>query len=503
MKKPIFLIIVLFAYIGTISAQSIDTDAVWKLTEMNEGSEVYKTTMHVIFNKAGEIEISGANVGTWSLNRDENTFTISCPYLGVFEGESKIEKLDDTELVLSNANGDINSLKIISLPKNKQLNNKITGEWILESMEKNGEKTFVGQFAEFNKNGIFFMEGSVFGTWDYNALSEKIIFDNEEFFGEHPILKSNEKELVLNMNGDIMYFSKIDKEKIKNDNKESGLMGLWEFKDVPYPEAKTLIIFKEPDEFTVIQKEAGMTANLGGIWIFHKNEMTLLMLGLRGGDLFDGESKVVNIEENELELENNGMVYRAQRKVQNGTKIEHLAFSEDEFYTEDGDYKYYGDEEKLPWRNWNELKTGLLNINQLVYNYSTLISGTDAFETKTLTADVEATIEEEEEGFNIDNIFNGYDRLSLPEDSEFPQNTNFSKPLYPLEDDIFRIVGNEQIVTPAGTFDCTVLEAVNISGWRKKMWMINDKIGVYAKIIEEDADENFGHYSVYELQEIK
>ncbi len=147
------------------------------------------------------------------------------------------------------------------------------------------------------------------------------------------------------------------------------------------------------------------------------------------------------------------------------------------------------------------MKNSLLNVKQLVYIYATLIDGTKAFENKTLIANVHASLEED--GFTIDNIFNGYDRYHVPDDSEFPENSNFSEPLYPLIENTYRIVGNEQLTTPAGTFDCTILEVVSDSEVLKKLWMINDKIGVYAKVIEDNPDETFGHYCVYELQDIK
>ena len=106
--KKYLLTIVFIAFVGSITAQTNYIDGVWKLTEMNEAGEVYKVNMHLIFNKTGEIEMSGENVGTWSQNETENTFSISCPYLGILEGENKIEALNDTELKISNANGDIN-----------------------------------------------------------------------------------------------------------------------------------------------------------------------------------------------------------------------------------------------------------------------------------------------------------------------------------------------------------------------------------------------------------
>ena len=109
----------------------------------------------------------------------------------------------------------------------------------------------------------------------------------------------------------------------------------------------------------------------------------------------------------------------------------------------------------------------------------------------------------EEEGYLIDYIFYGYDSFNPPDDTQIPPNPSYDIDLYPLNEDIYRITGSEQITTPAGTFDCTVIEALGDSDLLKKLWMINDRLGIYARISEEDPDENFGHYAIYELQEIK
>lgn len=381
---------------------------------------------------------------------------------------------------------------------------KLVGSWIITKVEVKGEIQTPYQLTEFSEDGKMIIMGMELGTWTYhkstNAIEMKSEFD-KDFSGEGKIIKLTDDRLEVDKDGTKLFYKKVDENKIASENKKSGLFGTWEFKDVPYSNANTLVTFTEPDEFKIIQKEDGKTSNLSGTWIFDKQEMSLIMIGLRGEDTFKGESKIVKINRKNLSLENNGTVFKGNKKAQNTNKIEHLTFTEDEFYTENGDYKYYDDEEKLPWRNWSEMKTGLLSIEHLVYNYSTLISGTEAFQTKILTADVKATLEEE--GFVIDNVFNGYDRYNLPEDSEFHDNTEYSELLYPLEDDVFRVVGIEEVTIPAGTFSCTVLEGVNDSGALKKLWMITDKIGIYAKIIEEDPDETWGYYSVYELQEIK
>jgi len=381
---------------------------------------------------------------------------------------------------------------------------ELLGSWLMTKAEVNGEVQTPYFVTEFKEDGRFFVMGMDAGTWEFNTTENSIIMKSEldkDFNGEEKVLKLSKKELLVDKNGAKLLYRKIDAPAIEKENEHSGLFGMWEFTDEPYAGVITLLTFSAPDEFTMIQKEEGSVARLSGTWIFDQEEALLFMIGLRGEDILHGENKVIRIHDDAMELESNGKLFKAKRKAKSAQKIERLCFTEADFYTEEGDYKYYEDEEKLPWRDFGEMKMGLLNIKQLVYNYATLINGTDAFENKTLTADVQASLEEE--GFSVDNIFIGYDRYNLPEDAAFPENTEYYKPLYPLMVDIFRVVGNEQITTPAGTFDCTVVEAIADSGARMKMWMISDKLGVYAKVIVDDPDDSFGYYFVYELKEIK
>ena len=381
---------------------------------------------------------------------------------------------------------------------------KITGSWLMIKAEIEGEVQTPYFVTEFNEDGKMIIMGMEAGTWTYNKASHTVEMKSDldkDFNGTGKIIALTENELQILKDGANLFYRKIDLTNISTGNKDSGLMGTWEFKDVPYPEVNTLVTFKEPDEFSIILREEGMTSNLSGTWIFDKKEMSLLMIGLRGEDTFNGENKVIKITDDTIELENNRKTYKAKLKAENTQEIEQLSFTESDFFNEAGVYKYESDLEKLPWLNWDEMKADLLHVEQLIYNYSQLINGTDVFDSRILTANVHASLEEE--GFEIDNIFNGYDRYDLPKDAEWPENSNFYVPLYPLNESLFRITGNEQITTPAGTFDCLVLEAVNESGFLNKLWMIKDRIGVFAKIIDVDPDVTFGHYSVYELQEIK
>jgi len=67
----------------------------------------------------------------------------------------------------------------------------------------------------------------------------------------------------------------------------------------------------------------------------------------------------------------------------------------------------------------------------------------------------------------------------------------------------FRIVGTDSISTPAGTFSCTVVEGMDGDD-KVKLWMINNKPGIYAKIIiDRYSPFDEVDYKITELQKIK
>jgi hypothetical protein len=393
----------------------------------------------------------------------------------------------------------------MSLPEGQEINNKFTGEWLFEKVAVDGKNEFVGQIMDFNGNGIFYAQGMIFGKWDYNQASEKIVFDitkeKDKMNGEHSIIKATETQFSININGAILYFSKIDNEAIAKENTASGFIGTWRLKDEENPDAVHILKFNAPDKFVYVDKSGYSTSTSKGMWIFNKNEKTVLLIG--HFEKLSGLNKVITITNNEISLENNGTTYSFEKEAQQVAEIEHLTYTQNDFYTEngEGEFKYYDDEQKLPWKDSMEMMMTLLNVKQLIYNYSTLIEEVDVFENEILTADVNSNPQEQQ--LSIDFIFNGYDRYNLPEDSELPPNEfDEYNSLYPEDDNSFRVVGTEQITIAAGTFDCTVIEAVD--GWdhSKKLWMINDKPGIYAKIIDENTNEDYGYYHLYELQEI-
>ena len=237
-----------------------------------------------------------------------------------------------------------------------------------------------------------------------------------------------------------------------------------------------------------------------GTWKYDKNQNSILMSSTVDKNM-NGKAELIKVTEDELQYKKEDIVYSLVKYVKSREPGAMLDFSEADFFTEDGDYKYEGEEEKLPWKDPSEMLTSLVNVKHLVYNCSKLNEETESFEDKTLTADVVAN--PDEMSLSIDYIFYGFDRYNLPEDTELPPNTQYVNLLYPEVEFNFRIVDAEEISTEAGTFECTVIEAAQ-EEIQKKLWMINDKPGVYAKIIIEKPGR-FGAYSlqIFELTEIK
>lgn len=237
-----------------------------------------------------------------------------------------------------------------------------------------------------------------------------------------------------------------------------------------------------------------------GTWKYDKNKNSILMSSTIDKNM-NGKAELIRVTEDELQYKKDGVIYTLVKYYDSEEYGAMLDFSETDFFTDDGNYKYEGEEEKLPWQDPSEMLMSLVNVKHLVYKRSKLNELTNSFEDITLTADVAANAEEM--SLSIDYIFFGFDRYNLPEDTELPPNTEYANLLYPEVEFNFRIVGTEEITTNAGTFICTVIEAAQ-DEIQKKLWMINDRPGIYAKIIIEKPGM-YGAYSleIYELDEIQ
>ncbi len=374
----------------------------------------------------------------------------------------------------------------------------IAGKWLLTKIEMDGNTEEVYSDIEFKDDGYVEMDGRVFGEWKYNKKAKSVTIKSEmikEFAGERKVSKLNKNELVLSGPKTKMFFVKLNNEKIKTDNKSSNLEGSWK---IITESGFKILIFELPDLLSVKEDFGGGSSSAGGTWIYNSTDKSLLIMA--NDNNLRGLNKVVKQTDNELDLENKGNITKALKLEKSNITIERLSFSEGDFYDENDDYKYYDEEGKLPWDNYYEIITNMEKVKQLVYNYSTLITGTKTFDTKKLTANI--SVKMDEEMMSFDNIFIGFDSASVPDDMEM-QIAEFSSEmrLFPFESDTYRIAGDEKITTPAGTFSCTVIEAIGDFDENLKLWMIKDTPGVLAKVVRDEPGD-FGHFIVFELAEI-
>ena len=203
------------------------------------------------------------------------------------------------------------------------------------------------------------------------------------------------------------------------------------------------------------------------------------------------------------------MIMRVTEKaVKKAANIERLTFTQDDFYDNDGNPKYEADAEKLPWKDPMKMYEYLKWVKFLNYTMSTLVEETNALDTKELSSKMTVDIDYEEVKF--DNVFVGFDRNSLPEDTEMPtitiesDNPTYASVPFPYEGYTFRVTSkNEDITVKAGTYTCTTVELIGNNEEKIKLWMVNDKPGVVAKVIIEGEDP-FGalEYRMFELSKI-
>jgi hypothetical protein len=383
-------------------------------------------------------------------------------------------------------------------------NGPVAGEWLLTKIETKDGAQEVYAPVSFQANGDFLAMGMKMGTWSYDKKTKVVKIVSQQFKvanGDNKILKLDKGEMLLQSALAKIYYKRIDKEKVIRENTASGLTGTWRLASDD-DQMLRLLRFKAPDSLFYVEIEPGVTSRASGSWIYNAKDNTLIVIMMGNSTDFLGLNKIT-MEKDAFTLENKGNTIKATREKTTG-KIEHLNFKESDFYDADGNFKYNNEEEKLPWNDSYALLDYLKTVHQLTYKYSVLVPYAQVFKSQTFHAGV--TMKNNDQKACVDYIFNGYDKDHLPDDTALPSTCFYEgsyNNLFPLKEANFRIAGKEQITTPAGTFQCTVIEALGNFDTLEKMWMIDDKPGVYAKIIMEKKDPDFGFYKMYELQEIK
>ena len=321
----------------------------------------------------------------------------------------------------------------------------VAGDWLLTKMESTQGVKKVYAPISFQPNGDFLAMEMKMGTWKYDKKSKTVKIISERFKaanGDNKVTRLDNKGMVLENNGTKMYFLRMEKEKILDENNNSGLMGAWKLKSSD-PKIVRFITFSPPDNFSYVEKEPGVTTSGKGTWIFNKKDNSVILIARIEG--LDHNYSVKELSESGFILENENGTFKAN-KAKSDANIEHLSFKSDDFYDSDGNFKYEDEEGKLPWNDTYAMIKYLQSIHQLTYEYSSLVKDVNVFQNKRLIARVQA--DENEGKACVDFIFSGYDKDHLPEDSQLPPNCisiddNYNK-LFPEKEVDYRVTGKSK-----------------------------------------------------------
>ncbi len=360
----------------------------------------------------------------------------------------------------------------------------ISGQWLMTKVVfgENSEEMY--QTLTFRDDGVAELQEIVFGSW--KMIGNKVSIKSEmveEFSGVWEISKLTDSDLVLKSDKNELYFNYYNPDKIEQENMKSGIHGVWEVNKTYEEDADIYIYFEYPNIMQIKYIDYGYSSTESGIWIYNKSNNSIKMM--IQDPMLRGNITILSITDSVFTLINNGIKISAHKLEQNGTDRDQFALS---------DY----DDEYLDYENFSwaqaEAKTAYLEkVVTLKYKKSFLLDDFEVFITEELSADV--SMNEYSGSIEIDDIFEELPKGEYPEES----------PFYPLEEPFFYTkVVEKEVTVPAGTFKCMVIDTDDYSmSSITRLYMIKNRPGVYAKIIniEDRFDEEI--YTMYELTDIE
>ncbi|SDW14908.1 hypothetical protein SAMN05444411_101161 [Lutibacter oricola] len=295
---------------------------------------------------------------------------------------------------------------------------------------------------------------------------------------------------------------------------KSKIIGNWQLVkavigDKTETDLKAVFIFEDKGVLKAARSATSKIVTVG-TWKYNKKKKTIVMNSSLDKD-FNGEASVIKSKNKELVYKKDKAILSFVKiKMQNASpkiKMEKpiLSFKREAMYNKNGDFNYEEEEAKLPWKI-ETIVNNLKNYTELVYN---ITSFPDEQEPDAWVVSEKINYNATEKSIDVrEYSYFQNDYIDMTENpiwmnnlSDYEYDYNF----FPKDNvDTYKVLGTEEIKTPAGTFNCTVVEGFGQFDSKIKYWMITEKPGVFAKIIKvKDAPVPFGSTNVYILKEIK
>jgi hypothetical protein len=275
----------------------------WLLVKLKTGGKTDDMSMPFDFIDDGRIAVDHAQDGVyygWNYDKGDNTVTLN---LNKEAQTLNIEKLNDKEMVLQN---DKQRYSFVKVQKNSDANPLLLGYWMLIGdddpykvihLKKDNS---VYEIERIDQAPIENNYSELKGKWIYNASESSIIFNTNKYnalcSGKYTIKKLDDIALVLRSDNFQLIFLKIDPERIKKDNEESGFIGLW--KVTTRAGKTTYYNLQSPYIFTTGKSKDSMYGK--GLW-FYNPAVKRLFLGYQTFPL-EAEIVVNKISKDKIEL---------------------------------------------------------------------------------------------------------------------------------------------------------------------------------------------------------
>lgn len=298
---------------------------------------------------------------------------------------------------------------------------------------------------------------------------------------------------------------------------ESKIIGNWQLTTVvddgkTMDGFQTVFIFAEKGILNAARSSTSEPMQVGA-WKYNKKQKTIVMTSSVDKD-FNGEATIIKVNNKELSYKKDGAILNFTRldKLDLPPKIEPaatekpiLSFTDDDLLDEEKGFYLEEEAAKLPWKIENVVNF-LKDFKDVIYTVTSFRDGTEpdsflvssriVYNKKDQTIDVR-----EYSFFQNDYIEMNEDPLPMNDIENYQEHLYF----FPKDNlDTFKVIGTEEVATPLGNVKCTVVEGFGTYDYKIKYWMINEKPGVFAKIIiAKDEDPPFGYTKVYALKEIK
>ncbi len=193
---------------------------------------------------------------------------------------------------------------------------QITGRWLLTRAEANGNIQEPYIFITFLENGRVEIMGKDIGEWAWHSNKHVLSVHsrhNKYLNGEAAVKKLTPHLLLLKKDGVHFYYQKIYPDKIRINNQNAKLSGLWNISRGRKPAGQLRLHL--PDKFEFIEGTTGGADTTTGTWLYQRypNDESIVFVSfspLRGKILIDKKTG------NRFEFLSKGIRYTAERNKQ-------------------------------------------------------------------------------------------------------------------------------------------------------------------------------------------